>query len=93
MTPTADSKKRIVLPTACPGDVFDIQRRGDGLFVLVRLERPEPEMKLTRKRCLQAIAAAPLHPKLFYQERRARVRVTLLAGSRHQRDASSGRIS
>lgn len=64
MTTTADSKKRIVLPTARPGDVFDIQRRGDGLFVLMRLERPEPEAKLTRKQSLRAIADAPLQPKM-----------------------------
>ena len=64
MTTTADSKKRIVLPTARPGDVFDIQRHGDGRFVLVRLERPEPETKLTRKQSLQAIADAPLQPKM-----------------------------
>lgn len=44
--------------------MFDIQRRGDGVIVLLRLERPEPEAKLTRKQSLQAIADAPLHPKM-----------------------------
>ena len=64
MTTTADSKKRIVLPTATPGDVFDIQRYGEGHFVLLRLTRPEPEARLNRAKCLQALAAAPLRPKM-----------------------------
>ena len=64
MTTRADSKKRIVLPAASPGDVFDIQNHGDGRFTLVRLARPEPKARLTRTQCLQAIAAAPLHPKM-----------------------------
>ena len=64
MTTTADSKKRVVLPTARPGDVFDIQRFGESQFMLVRLERPEPKARLTRAQCLRAIAGAPLHPKM-----------------------------
>jgi len=64
MTTTVDSKKRIVLPAASPGDVFDIQRHGEGQFVLLRLERPEPKARLTRAQCLQAIAAAPLQPTM-----------------------------
>jgi hypothetical protein len=64
MTTTADSKKRIVLPTAKPGDVFDIQHRGDGRFMLLRLARPEPEPRLTRAQCLRAIDTAPLRPMM-----------------------------
>jgi hypothetical protein len=64
MTATTDSKKRIVLPVARPGDVFDIQRQGEGHLVLLRLTRPEPEAKLTRAQCLRAIDAAPLRPKM-----------------------------
>ena len=64
MTTRADSKKRIVLPAAKPGDVFDIQSDGDGRFTLVRLARPEPKARLNRTQCLRAIAAAPLHPTM-----------------------------
>ena len=64
MTATADSKKRIVLPMASPGDVFDIQPRGEGHLVLVRLAPPEAEARLTRAQCLRAIDAAPLRPKM-----------------------------
>jgi len=67
MTTTADSKKRIVLPVARPGDVFDIQRQGDGQFVLLRLTRPESEARLTRAQCLRAIDVAPLHPKMDWE--------------------------
>jgi hypothetical protein len=64
MTTRADSKKRIVLPTARPGDVFEVQDHGDGRFTLVRLVCPEPKARLTREQCLKAIAASPLHPKM-----------------------------
>jgi hypothetical protein len=67
MTTTADSKKRIVLPTARPGDVFDVQRFGEDQFMLVRLVCPEPKARLTRTQCLQAIGAAPLHPKMDWE--------------------------
>lgn len=47
---TADNKKRMVVPDARPGDVFDYQRLGNGHFSLVRLERPTPpRVKLVRR--------------------------------------------
>ena len=64
MTSIADSKKRIVLPTASPGDVFDIQRQAEGRFLGVRLERPTSKARLTRAGCLRAMAAAPLQPTM-----------------------------
>lgn len=67
MTTTADSKKRVVLATAKPGDVFDVQREGEGRFVLVRLEHPAPKARMNRTQCLRAIAAAPLHPKMGWE--------------------------
>ncbi len=63
ITTRADNKKRIVLPAARPGDVFEVQDHGDGRFTLVRLVQPEPKARLTRERCLKAIAASPLRPK------------------------------
>jgi len=74
MTTTADSKKRIVLPSASPGDVFDVQRFGEGQFMLVRLERPEPKVRLTKTQCLRAIGAAPLHPKMDWETLRGMTR-------------------
>ena len=68
MTTTTDSKKRVVLPMARPGDVFDVQRHGEGRFVLVHLVRPEPKARMTRSQCLRAIAGAPLHPAMEWVE-------------------------
>lgn len=74
MTTTADSKKRVVLPTARPGDVFDVQRFGEGQFMLVRLAHPEPKARLTRAQCLSAIAGAPLRPKMDWKTLRGLTR-------------------
>ena len=60
----ADGKKRVVLPAARPGDVFDIQQKGEGQFLLVRLQRPEPKPRMSRSTCLRAIAASPLRPRM-----------------------------
>ena len=38
MTTTADSRKRVILPAAKPGDRFDVQVSPDGAFILRRLE-------------------------------------------------------
>jgi bifunctional DNA-binding transcriptional regulator/antitoxin component of YhaV-PrlF toxin-antitoxin module len=57
---TVDAKRRVVLPAAKPGDVFDIQSQGEGRLLLVRLERPEPGPGLSMAHSLEAIAAAPL---------------------------------
>jgi hypothetical protein len=70
MTTRADSKRRIVLPGAQPGDVFDIHDEGDGRFTIVRLTPIEPKPKLTREQCLKAIAGAPLEQKLDWAELR-----------------------
>ena len=38
MTVVADSKKRVTIRLAKPGDRFDIQVAGDGKFLLTKLE-------------------------------------------------------
>jgi len=47
MTLTADSKKRVVLPGAAPGDVFVCERKGPE-FVLRRVHRAAPLKKRTK---------------------------------------------
>ncbi|MEK7993203.1 MAG: hypothetical protein AAB403_05300 [Planctomycetota bacterium] len=74
MTTTADTKKRIVLPTARPGDVFDIQRFGESQFMLVRLARPEPKARLTRAQCLRAMASSPLRLRMDWATLRGMTR-------------------
>jgi hypothetical protein len=63
---TADAKRRVVLPAAKPGDVFDIQSQGEDRLLLVRLERPKPASGMSMARCLEAIAAAPLRPRMTW---------------------------
>jgi hypothetical protein len=71
---TADAKRRVVLPAAKPGDVFDIQTQGEGRLLLVRLERPEPGPGMSVDSCLEAMAAAPLRPRMTWDDLRALTR-------------------
>ena len=66
----ADTKKRVVLPGAEPGDVFDVQRDGEERYVLVRLHRPAVKPRMSRQDCLDAISRSPLHPTLSWDELR-----------------------
>ena len=67
---TADKKRRVVIPVAHPGDIFDVQQEGEGRVVLVRLVRPQPKARMTRSESLRAMAAAPLRPKIEWNELR-----------------------
>lgn len=68
MTTKVDAKRRIVLPDAAPGDVFDVQKHGEGEYLLVKLQRPAPRRRLAREECLRAMAAAPLEPTMSWDE-------------------------
>lgn len=69
-TSTVDSRKRLVLPEGRPGDVYDIQKEDEGRFVLVRLEKPGPPVRKSRKACLSAMRKAPLRPTMSWEELR-----------------------
>ncbi len=69
-----DAKQRVVLPAARPGDVFDIQSQGEGRLLLVRLERPKLGPRMSLDSCLEAIAAAPLRPKMTWDSLKAMTR-------------------
>jgi hypothetical protein len=73
-TSRADAKKRVVLSPARPGDVFDVQRQGEDRILLVRLARPAPGPRMTRDRCLKAIAAAPLRMNTTWESLKANTR-------------------
>lgn len=68
MTSKVDAKRRVVIPGARPGDVYDIQRQGDGRILLVRLERPEPGRGMSRSQCLRAMDEAPLPVNMSWDE-------------------------
>jgi hypothetical protein len=67
MTTTADSRKRVILPAAKPGDRFDVQVSADGVFVLRRLEpmkgsgRPAKVRFEKRGRFTAAISDRPIN--------------------------------
>jgi hypothetical protein len=67
---TADAKRRIVLPGAKAGDIFDIQKHGEGQFTLVRLQRLEPPVRKSREDVLRAIAEDPLRPTMSWYDLR-----------------------
>jgi hypothetical protein len=73
-TSTLDSKKRLVLPKGRPGDVFDIQEQAEGRFLIVRLERPGPAERMSRKACLKAMRSAPLRLEMTWEELRKQTR-------------------
>lgn len=68
MTTKADAKRRVVLPEAEPGDVFDVQKQREGQYLLVKLERPKPRHRPSKEECLRAMDAAPLRPTMSWQE-------------------------
>ena len=67
---TADKKKRVVIPAAHPGDVFDVHSHGEGRILLVRLVRPELKVRMSRAECLRAMTAEPLRPEIPWNELR-----------------------
>ena len=69
MTVTADSKKRVVIPGAAPGDVFTCEQTKLGV-VLRRVYRPEPGKKITKKQVLAAIRKWKYIPAMSWEELR-----------------------
>ena len=65
-----DSKKRILLPGGQPGDVFDIQQQAEGRFLLVRLEKPERAVRMTKKASMEAMRKAPLRSTMTWDKLR-----------------------
>jgi hypothetical protein len=69
-TTTADNKKRVIIPVAQPGDVFDVQVEGEEKVVLVRLVKRRARPRMNRVQSLRAIVAAPLRPRIGWDELR-----------------------
>jgi hypothetical protein len=70
MTVRADSKKRVVMPDAHPGDVFAYEDHGNGHFHLVRLNVPGPPKRKTRDQVRKALANSRLKFDLSWDELR-----------------------
>jgi hypothetical protein len=74
MTIRADSKKRVGVPDARPGDVFACENQGSGHFHLARLNTPEPPKRKTRAAVRKALAASGLEFDLTWDELREMTR-------------------
>lgn len=60
MIMTVDAQGRIAVPGAKPGDVYDVQQRTDGTYVLVNIGRFRARRALSKQECLEAMEAGPL---------------------------------
>jgi hypothetical protein len=69
MTLTADTKKRVVLPGAAPGDVFTCEQTEQGV-VLRRIYRMPARKKLTKAQVLKAIRASKFKPAMSWEKLR-----------------------
>ena len=65
-----DSKRRIVLGAARPGEAFSVAEESDGRFVLTRLEPVSSTRRMSFDEGRAAIEAAPLRPALTWDELR-----------------------
>jgi hypothetical protein len=70
----ADSRKRVVVAPARPGEVFDVRPEGEDRIVLVRLAEPPPVPRMSRARCLRAISSSPLKMRTSWEALRAETR-------------------
>jgi hypothetical protein len=69
MTLTADSKKRVVIPDAAPGDVFACERTDQGI-VLKRIYRELRQRKRTKAEVLKAIKKWKSIPNIRWEDLR-----------------------
>ena len=69
VTLTADTKKRVVIPGAAPGDVFTYEQTKQGV-VLRRIYRPQSGKKMTKKQVLAAIRKWKHIPAMSWEELR-----------------------
>ena len=75
MTLTADTKKRVVIPGAAPGDVFACQQTEDGVILRrVYRERACSQKKMTKAQVLKAIQSWKAVPRISWEELRAMTR-------------------
>jgi hypothetical protein len=70
MTITADSKKRVVIPGAKPGDVFAVVQQDENHITLARLQSPPPlaSEKLTKHQVAHALKNSKLKFDLTWNE-------------------------
>jgi hypothetical protein len=70
---TIDSKKRLVLSGAKPGEAYAVSQTGSGHYELTKVV-PSQKPKPTPAELDAMLDAAPLEPKMSWQELRALTR-------------------
>jgi hypothetical protein len=70
MTLTADSKKRVVLPGAAPGDVFACEQTEQGVVLRRVYRQPPHKKKQTKAQALKAIRRWTFKPAMTWEELR-----------------------
>lgn len=71
MTITADSKKRVVIPWAKPGDVFACTQEDENHISLAKLQPPPPKpKKMTKEQVRRAIKNSKMSPIMPWDELR-----------------------
>ncbi len=70
MTITADSKKRVVIPWAKPGDVFACEQQDQNRFIYTRLTPPPPRKKKTKAQIRYAMLHSKMRPTMTWDELR-----------------------
>lgn len=73
-TVTADQKRRVPLPEASPGDVYDVHKTPDGKYVLEKLVPQGGTGPRSIAEVLAAMEAEPLDPRLRWDELRKHTR-------------------
>jgi hypothetical protein len=71
MTVTADNKRRVVLPSAKPGDLFEVQLSGEGNLTLTKLKpirsRTTPVRFEKRGKYTVGVSERPISPEAIRQ--------------------------
>lgn len=73
-TVTADQKRRVPLPEAQPGDVYDVHKTLDGKYVLEKRVPEGGSGPRSTIEVLTAMEAEPLDPRLRWDELRQQTR-------------------
>ena len=73
-TVTADQKRRVTLPEALPGDIFDVKRTPEGNYVLEKLVSQSAPDQRSAAEVRAAMDAGPLEPRVSWDELRKQTR-------------------
>ena len=74
MTLTADSKRRVVLPGAAPGDLFTYEPTGHGVLLRRVYRAPVQKKKKTKAQALKAVRSWTFKPAMTWEELRKMTR-------------------